>query len=443
MFYDEEIDKAKTPSELLHLIYCEMEGFSDGPGDFSIHHKALMGAVGTALGIRGRNLDQNLPDVPSDIAGLINWCINSEKIMTGEKLEKMERKQIYYDIDFFRKIKVEIRNHPQEYREAGKWLDEYCSVENFWKRQKEYLEELLACGPEPPYPHVVDTENKVLVDPNGEMVLRDHLELEQESKHNQLVYGKEVEYRELMLELKKGYYRPQWLLDGWQKSPEFFTTEWVKKSLNQMGRVKEKSRLDNAYDFLIADDSRRLFIGLEKARRIILITWLLYDPDSENSGLNLTKFESWPWADRLYSTQKFLAYYVTEHSTPEDNKWMVRVRIAWEEIQAEKTIQAEPETKSVKEPKQKAEKQNKIEQDDTRIKLIDFMQQYCEKQSLELLKCRRKSLNDAHNRETIRLPKPAHKWKPGQSKYYKASDLKAKWSGYCEELPNLPKLKDT
>lgn len=87
------------------------------------------------------------------------------------------------------------------------------------------------------------------------------------------------------------------------------------------------------------------------------------------------------------------------------------------------------------------EKPTDTEQDKKAVTLLQFMQRYCEEQKLPLLKCRRKSLNDAHNREAIKLPELARRWKSGQSKYYKASDLIEKWPSYCDALPNLPFLK--
>lgn len=232
---------------------------------------------------------------------------------------------IYYDIELFRKIKIEIRSHAEKYREAGKWLDEYCSVENFWKRQEEYLEYLQESGSPPP---------DIYVYPDGDGNTADR---------EKIIYEKAVEYLELMIKLKKGYFRLKWLIDNWIKYYKIYTKEWLKTNLSAMGNVPEKSRLDNAYDFLTADPARSLFIGLEKARRVILITWLLYDPDSENSGLNLTGFEGWPWSSRLPSTQKFLANYRNERTyAVEDNRWMVLVRTAWDEIQAAKSIQTIP-----------------------------------------------------------------------------------------------------
>jgi len=75
------------------------------------------------------------------------------------------------------------------------------------------------------------------------------------------------------------------------------------------------------------------------------------------------------------------------------------------------------------------------------ITLIQFMRKHCEQQKIQLLRYRRKSLNDANFRKSIMLPEPIQKWKTGQAKYYNPSDLKEKWPTFCEILPNLPPLK--
>jgi hypothetical protein len=79
--------------------------------------------------------------------------------------------------------------------------------------------------------------------------------------------------------------------------------------------------------------------------------------------------------------------------------------------------------------------------DHEQISLIHFMQKYCEKQTIHLLRCRRKSLTDANFRRSLTLPKPIKNWKTGQAKYYNVDDLKKNWPEYCEILPNLPPLK--
>jgi len=75
------------------------------------------------------------------------------------------------------------------------------------------------------------------------------------------------------------------------------------------------------------------------------------------------------------------------------------------------------------------------------ITLIKFMQKHCEKQKIQLLRYRRKSLNDANIRGAIKLPEATRDWRTGQAKYYNPSDLKQKWPEYCEVIPNLPLLK--
>ncbi|MHC4658538.1 MAG: hypothetical protein ACYS83_05090 [Planctomycetota bacterium] len=75
------------------------------------------------------------------------------------------------------------------------------------------------------------------------------------------------------------------------------------------------------------------------------------------------------------------------------------------------------------------------------VTLLQFMQRYCEKQKLVVLRYRRKSFNDAHNRKTITLPEHVGQWKSGRAKYYNVGDLKEKWPTYRDVLPNLPPLK--
>ncbi len=83
-FYDEEIENSKTPRELREALYEELAAWHDvDQGGLYITSDTLGTAVSVALFIRGRHLDYDLPEVPSDIAGLLNWCITCEKTMTG------------------------------------------------------------------------------------------------------------------------------------------------------------------------------------------------------------------------------------------------------------------------------------------------------------------------------------------------------------------------
>jgi hypothetical protein len=46
------------------------------------------------------------------------------------------------DRKLFSDIARDIKNKPSKYREAGKWLDEYCSENDYWQRQKDELAQL-------------------------------------------------------------------------------------------------------------------------------------------------------------------------------------------------------------------------------------------------------------------------------------------------------------
>jgi hypothetical protein len=44
--------------------------------------------------------------------------------------------------ELFRSIANHIRTNPEDYKEAGKWIDEYCSESAYWSRRKDELEKL-------------------------------------------------------------------------------------------------------------------------------------------------------------------------------------------------------------------------------------------------------------------------------------------------------------
>lgn len=94
-------------------------------------------------------------------------------------------------------------------------------------------------------------------------------------------------------------------------------------------------------------------------------------------------------------------------------------------------------SKSLKKPK--GIESNQVS--DSWIKLLEFMQKFCEEKAYSTLISRRKSLNDAHSRGLITLPGLATSWKTGQSKYYNTADLLKEWPNYRSNLPNLPALK--
>jgi len=60
-----------------------------------------------------------------------------------------------------------------------------------------------------------------------------------------------------------------------------------------------------------------IFLSLEEAQRVIVVTWLLRDPEANKLNLRITEFENWPWSDwpqegrenlikKLYRKLKFI-----------------------------------------------------------------------------------------------------------------------------------------
>lgn len=214
--------------------------------------------------------------------------------------------KIVYDLELFRNIKVEVRNNSDKYRKAGKWLDEYCSVENFWKRKEKYLEDQKKKSSSP-----WRVLRGIPMVPGKKWIFYFYpfrwwwqYKLKKEMVCAIWRYEKEIECLELMIKLKRGYYEPQWLVHNWRN---FKTIEFLKKEINRKDKVSKECLLEDSYDFLAPYYCLDPSVDIETARRIILITWLLSDHGSENSGLNLTEFESWPWSDRFISTKKLFS----------------------------------------------------------------------------------------------------------------------------------------
>jgi len=80
------------------------------------------------------------------------------------------------------------------------------------------------------------------------------------------------------------------------------------------------------------------FIPEDEARRIILITWLLTDPDAEKADLNITQFEKWLWepANSIFGDSRGKASSFWRQNAHVYSPWMRLVRIAWKTIPAER-----------------------------------------------------------------------------------------------------------
>lgn len=77
------------------------------------------------------------------------------------------------------------------------------------------------------------------------------------------------------------------------------------------------------------------------------------------------------------------------------------------------------------------------------VTLEEFMREYCESTGLgdAVFESRKTCLFKANTREAIKLPKHVGKWTSGKPKHFRVCDLTKQWPSYCEQFPNLPRLK--
>jgi hypothetical protein len=183
--------------------------------------------------------------------------------------------------NLFKSIAGHIQANPNDYKEAGEWLNKYCSESGYWLIQDNKLEEL-------------------------------------KKKHTQ--------------------FPALALLLAHQKTIE-----------NLENRIKERrtpallNRFQEARNYLLDKYGDENFVSKEIAAKVIIITWLLTDPDAEKKKVGITELETWPWEpidDVLKMTRSYAGFLFAQNK----DAWMSLVCIAWGKIK-------ESEEKSVLEPK--------------------------------------------------------------------------------------------
>jgi hypothetical protein len=176
------------------------------------------------------------------------------------------------DRDLFHKITQDIKDNPSKYHEAGKWLDEYCSEEAYWRRQEKELEELRRKEREFP------------------------------------IYPIPGQVRDLEQEIEK------------KRTPALLL------------------RFQEARDYLLEKYKDQPFIPENDAKKIIIIVWLLTDPDAEKSNLNITELENWSWEplDDVTKLSRGYANFLWFYGGKVYNPWMKLVCVAWEKLKDKK-----------------------------------------------------------------------------------------------------------
>jgi len=186
----------------------------------------------------------------------VNIVSDTEKIVTPEEYE------------LFNKIAKDIKTNPAKYIEAGKWLNEYCSEDAYWKRKKNNFNELQA------QIHTLPVE----------------------------------------MDIKQ-----------------------LKKEIDVRRTPALMIRFQEARNYLLEKYEDQQFIPEEDAKRIILTTWLLTDPDAEKVDLGVTELEKWPWEpiDDVTKMSRGYANYLWFHGGKVYSPWMNLVRIAWSKLNEE------------------------------------------------------------------------------------------------------------
>ncbi len=105
-------------------------------------------------------------------------------------------------------------------------------------------------------------------------------------------------------------------------------------------KMKEKRtpamlvRFQEARDYLLEKYKDQQFVPEEDAQRIILITWLLTDPDAEKANLKITDLEKWPWEpmDDITKMSRSFAAYSWSHGGGAYSPWIKLARVAWGKV---------------------------------------------------------------------------------------------------------------
>lgn len=114
--------------------------------------------------------------------------------------------------------------------------------------------------------------------------------------------------------------------------------EGRRKDIKKRRQALLHRRFLEARRYLLDKYKEQDFIPKDEARRIILITWLLTDPDAEKADLNITQFEKWSWepANSIFGDSRGKASSFWRQNAHVYSSWIRLVRNAWKTIPAER-----------------------------------------------------------------------------------------------------------
>ncbi len=174
------------------------------------------------------------------------------------------------DVRFFQQVAADIKARAEFYRDAGEWLDENFSNDAFQRRERARWKELLG------------KEKSGELSPAGKRFLEN------------------------------------------QRAKPKAQTERARKSFLALRRFNEATGTYRKRP--------PAFPTVQEAKRILLMTWLMTDPEAEHAGLRLTEFESWAWdTDRDEHEIQSRRYASDWWRYPSDayDAWVDLARRAW------------------------------------------------------------------------------------------------------------------
>lgn len=139
--------------------------------------------------------------------------------------------------------------------------------------------------------------------------------------------------------------RQQTKLEELQRKKNEFPVLTNIRSVEQLERkIKERQspalyiRFKEAQNCLLKKYKNEQFAPEDDAKQIILITWLLTDPDAEKADIGITEFEKWLWEpiDDITKMSRGTAQSLWVQSRAGYELWMKLVRVAWDKLKFKK-----------------------------------------------------------------------------------------------------------
>jgi hypothetical protein len=261
------------------------------------------------------------------------------------------------DRQLFLKINSNIRDFSDEYRVAGKWLDEEYNPNNCYQRTIKKLKVLTEHWQAGWLGKAKSKENqaaeilKLLICVTSSSIWGAEVVKTKESKELSADTKSAIQKLEADTEgippllAKVGSSLTEYIALATAMAVSMPDTKmalqkllWTIEGMPPLS-IKHVLLADAVNNFL-EDPTAKSFMSIEVARRICLITWILTEPDVEKSNLGITGFEKWPWTG---AQGRFSLHYIWRGQV-EYNKWVNLVKIAWIKIEAEQITEKPAET---------------------------------------------------------------------------------------------------